>query len=59
MPSWIIHAPFTAPDGRDYRPGDTFTSDEAPECDATVIEQTQDDPDKPRRGRPPKQTEAD
>lgn len=71
MPNWIIHEPFTAPTGRDYRPGDTYTADVAPDCDATLVgipqEDQVDDPatsadeDKPRRGRPPKATiiEAD
>lgn len=58
MPSWIIHEPFTAPTGRDFRPGDTYTADVAPNCDATPV--SVDDPDdKPRRGRPPKQIDTD
>jgi hypothetical protein len=28
MGTWIIRAPYTHSDGRDYRPGDTLTTDE-------------------------------
>lgn len=37
MPAWIVHAPYSHTDGRDYRPGDTVIADNRPNCDCTPM----------------------
>lgn len=37
MPAWIVHAPYSHTDGRDYRPGDTLIADDRPDCDCTPV----------------------